>query len=136
MYIGYNPSIIKREKEMSTSIELTDKNYTAFIEKTDAVVFIDFYSNSCAPCQTLLAFLPNIAEHYKDEEVVIAKVNAPLNPKLSKKFMLQSVPLTVIIGKDKMVKHAEVGLLSIDGYIKMIDKELGKNKGFFSKFFG
>ena len=119
---------------MSTPIELTDKNYTAFIEKTDSIIFIDFYSNSCIPCQTLLAFLPNIAEHYKDEEVMIAKVNVPLNPKLSKKFMLQSMPLTVIIGKDKMVKHAEEGLLSIDGYFKMIDKELGKNKGFFSRF--
>ena len=119
---------------MSTVVELTDKNYKSFIEKTDAVVFIDFYSNSCAPCQTLLAFLPNIAEHYKDKEVVIAKVNVPLNPKLSKKFMLQSVPLSVIIGKDKMVKHAEVGLLSIDGYFNMIDKERRKGTGFFSRF--
>ncbi len=121
---------------MAAVIELTDKNYTSFIEKTDAVVFIDFYSNSCAPCQTLLSFLPTIAEHYKDEDVIIAKVKSPLNPKLSAKFMVRSVPLTVVVGKDKMVKNAEVGLLNIDGYFKMIDKELGKNKGFFSRFFG
>ena len=50
--------------------------------------------------------------------------------------MVKGVPLTVVIGKDKMVKKAEVGLLSIDGYFKMIDKELGKEKGFFSKLFG
>jgi len=71
--------------------ELTDKNYTDFIERTDAVVFIDFYSDTCPPCQTLLAYLPNLAEHFKDEDVVIAKVNAAFNPKLSKKFMVQSV---------------------------------------------
>jgi thioredoxin 1 len=121
---------------MAAVIELTDKNYTSFIEKTDAVVFIDFYSNSCAPCQTLLSFLPTIAEHYKDEDVIISKVNSPLNPKLSAKFMVRSVPLTVVVGKDKMVKNAEVGLLNIEGYFKMIDKELGKKKGFFSRFFG
>jgi thioredoxin-like negative regulator of GroEL len=80
--------------------------------------------------------LPNIAQHYKDEAVVIAKVNSQLNPKLSAKFMVRSVPLTVVIGKDKMVKNAEVGLLGIDGYFKMIDKELGKGKGFFSRLFG
>ena len=115
--------------------ELTDKNYTAFMEATSSVVFIDFYSDSCSPCQTLLTYLPNLAEYFKDEDVVIAKVNTVNNPKLSKKFMVRSVPLTVVIGKDKMVKRAEVGLLSIDAYIKMIEKALGKGN-FFSKLFG
>ena len=115
--------------------ELNDENYTKFIESVDVVVFIDFYSDTCPPCQTLLAYLPNLAEHFKDDEVIIAKVNTAYNPKLSKKFMVQSIPLTVVIGKDKMVKRAEVGLLSIDGYIKMIDKALSKS-GFFAKLFG
>jgi len=115
--------------------ELSDKNYVSFIESTDAVVFIDFYSDTCPPCQTLLTYLPNLAEHYKEENVVIAKVNAANNPKLSNKFMVRSVPLTVVIGKDKIVKQAEVGLLGMNGYIKMIDKALGKG-GFFKKLFG
>ncbi len=115
--------------------ELNDKNYTQFIEVTNSVIFIDFYSETCGPCQTLLTFLPKLIEYYKDENVIIAKVNINSNPKLSKKFMVQSVPLTVIIDKDKMVKHAEIGLMSIDSYIKMIDKTVGKG-GFFSKFFG
>ena len=120
---------------MSSILELTDTNYTSFMEETDSVVFIDFYSDTCPPCQTLLTYLPNLAEHYRDEKVVIAKVNAAHNPKLSNKFMVKSVPLTVVIGKDKMVKHAEIGLLGINGYFKMIDKEIGKSKGFFSKLF-
>ena len=120
---------------MNNILELTDGNYSSFIAETDAVVFIDFYSDTCPPCQTLLSYLPNLAEYYKDENVVIAKVNSAHNPKLSKKFMVRSVPLTVVIGKDKMVKRAEVGLLAIDGYFKMIDKEIGKGKGFFSKLF-
>lgn len=124
---------------MSSSVkilELSDLNYIEFMEATDAVVFIDFYSDRCPPCQTLLSYLPNLAEHYKNDNVVIAKVNSANNPKLSNKFMVRSVPLTVVIGKDKMVKKAEIGLLSIDSYIKMIDKEIGNGKGFFSKLFG
>ena len=120
---------------MSDVLELNDAKYSEFIEKTDAVVFIDFYSNTCPPCQTLLSYLPSLLQHYKDENVIIAKVNAANNPKLSAKFMVRSVPLTVVIGDNKMVKRAEVGLLSIDGYIKMIDKEIGKG-GFFSRLFG
>ena len=115
--------------------ELSDATYSAFIENCDSVVFIDFYSDTCPPCQTLLTYLPRLSEHFKDEKVVIAKVNAGYNPKLSEKFMVRSVPLTVVIGKDKMVKKAEVGLLSINGYFNMIDKEIGKGKGFFSKLF-
>jgi len=120
---------------LSEPLELTDATYSSFMQKSDDVVFIDFYSETCPPCQTLLSYLPNLAKHYEDEDVVIAKVNAGHNPKLSAKYMVRSVPLTVVIGKDKMVKQAEVGLLSMDGYIKMIDKALGKG-GFFSKLFG
>ncbi len=114
--------------------ELNDKNYVSFMDNTDAVVFIDFYSDTCPPCQTLLAYLPSLAEHFKDEDVIITKVNVANNPKLSKKFMVQSVPLSVVIGKDKMVKRVEIGLLSMDAYIKMIEKTLGKG-GFFAKLF-
>jgi len=115
-------------------LELSDANYTEFIESTNSVVFIDFYSDSCPPCQTLLRYLPNLADYFQEEDVVIAKVHASINPKLSKKFMIQSVPLTVVIGKDKMVQYAEVGLMSMDSYIKMIEKALGKG-GFFSRLF-
>ena len=121
---------------MQTILELTDTNYTSFIEETSSAVFIDFYSPTCGPCQTLMSYLHTIDENYKDDNVVIAKVDVSSNPKLAKKFMVQSVPLCIIIGDDKMVKSAEIGLRAIDKYFKMIDKELGKNRGFFSKIFG
>jgi len=120
---------------MENILEITDQTYSAFIEDTKAVVFIDFYSNTCGPCQTLLLYLPNLAQHYKNDEVVIAKVNVAQNPKLSNKFMVKSVPLCVVIGKDKMVKKAELGLLGIENYFKMIDNEIKKEKGFFSRLF-
>ncbi len=120
---------------MQEVLELTDLKYSSFVEKSDNVIFIDFYSDTCPPCQTLLSYLPNIAEHYADENVQICKVNVAKNPKLANKFMVQSVPLTVVIGRDKMVKKAQIGLQSIESYTKMIDKELGKKIGFFSRLF-
>ena len=84
----------------------------------------------------LLSYLPILAEHYKNENVVITKINAAHNPKLANKFMVSSVPLVILIGKDKMVKQAEIGLLNKDKYFKMIDKEIGKDIGFFSRLFG
>jgi len=121
---------------MAEVLELSDKNYVEFIEGTDSIVFIDFYSPTCGPCQTLLSFLPLIAEHYGDEDVVIAKVDVQTNPKLAKKFMVKSVPLTLVIGQDKMVKKADVGVLTYDAYVKIIDKALGKDLGLFARIFG
>ena len=121
---------------MKNILELTDLNYTSFIENNNFIVFIDFYSDTCAPCQTLLSYLPSLAEHYEEKEVVIAKVNVAFNPKLANKFMVKSVPLVLLIGKDNMVKCAEVGLVGRDKYFSMIDKELGADRGFFSRLFG
>lgn len=121
---------------MAEVLELTDAKYTSFIESTQSVVFIDFYSTTCGPCQSLLAMLPILAEHYKEDDVVITKVDVQKNPKLAKKFMVSSVPLTLVIGDDKMVKKADVGLKTIDAYIKMIDKTLGKDVGLFARLFG
>ena len=121
---------------MQQILELTDTTYPDFIQETSSTVFIDFYSPTCGPCQTLMSYLPKIAQNYKEDDIVIAKVNVANNPKLAKKFMVQSVPLTIIVGNDKMVKSAEIGLRGIDRYFKMIDKELGKSRGFFSKLFG
>ena len=120
---------------MSEVLELTDSTYSDFIQEYTGVVFIDFYSDTCGPCQTLLSYLPSLASHYNTDDIVIAKVNAAYNPKLSNKFMVKSVPLTVVIGKNKMVKKAEVGLLAKSSYFKMIDKELKGEKGFFSNLF-
>ena len=33
--------------------ELSDKNYTKFMEATNSVVFIDFYSDTCGSYQVL-----------------------------------------------------------------------------------
>ena len=121
---------------MQNIIELTDENYVEFMESHNSIIFIDFYGDSCAPCHTLMGYLPRLAEHFKDENVLIVKVNAGENKKLSNKFMVRSVPLTVVIGEDKMVKQAEIGLKNIEAYIKMVEKVLGKNQGFFAKLFG
>ena len=66
-------------------LERSDGNYTGFIEEIKSVVLIDFYSPACGPCQTLLIYLSKLWERYQDE--------------------------TVVIGKNKMVKSAEVGCL-------------------------
>jgi thioredoxin-like negative regulator of GroEL len=116
------------------AVELNDQNYENFITSTDDVVFIDFYSPSCGPCLQLLPQLDRISEYFKNEEVTISKVDISKSPKLAQKYMVRSVPFTVVIGKDKMVKKVESGLKDIDIYIGMIEKVT--KKSFLSRIFG
>jgi len=115
-------------------IELNDENYSEFILTCDKAVFIDFYSPSCGPCQSLMTQLPHIDKYFKDE-AVIAKVDVTQNPKLAQKYEISSVPFCVSISpKDKMLKDVELGEASVDRYIRMIQKAQGK--GLFSRLFG
>jgi len=115
--------------------ELTDENYTDFITQTDKPVFIDFYSPTCGPCQTVQGLLPHLEQRFGDD-AVIAKVDVTRNPKLAAKYEIRSVPFCVSISpKDKMVKDYELGAATLGRYIQMIEKAKGK-RGFFSKLFG
>jgi len=114
--------------------ELNDENYTDFITATDKPVFIDFYSPTCGPCQSVLGLLPHL-ENYFGDEAVIAKVDVSRNPKLAAKYEIRSVPFCVSIdAKKKMVKDYELGAASVERYISMIKKAQGK--GLLSRLFG
>lgn len=114
-------------------IELNDSSYPTFIESTNDVVFIDFYSPMCGPCQELLPLLDKLDNYYENSEVTIAKVNVREAPRLAQKYQISGVPFCAVIGKDKMVKEVEMGLSHPDRYFTMIDKALGTHKSFFQK---
>lgn len=116
------------------AFELTDENYVSTVEATNVAIFIDFYSLTCGPCQEVLPLL-DLLEAYFGERALICKVNVSQNPKLAKKYAIQSVPFCVSIGEDKMIKDYELGASSIDRYIRMVEKAIGE-KGFFRRMFG
>jgi thioredoxin 1 len=114
-------------------IELNDINYVDFIENTNKVTFIDFYSPYCPPCVESIKAL-DILDSYYDGQVNICKINVLENPKLSNKYRVSSTPLSLVIGADKMVKEAEIGLKPIDIYTSMIDREFKSKDSIISKF--
>ncbi|MBN2897010.1 MAG: thiol reductase thioredoxin [Campylobacterales bacterium] len=113
--------------------ELNDDTYSDLIASTDKALFIDFYSPTCGPCQSVLGMLAPIAAHFGDTALV-CKVDVSRNPRLAQKYEIRSVPFCVSIGTDKMVKDYELGAASIGRYIAMIEKAQGK--GFWSRLFG
>ncbi len=118
-------------------MELTDKNYQSIIKNGDKPVFVDFYSDTCAPCQVLLGIIDEGLEAYGEEQgVLVATCNVARNPKLAGAFNVRSVPFTIVVMPDEKLKYPELGLKDPAYYYGLIDKLSGKKKGFFGKLFG
>jgi len=118
--------------------DLTDANYSEFVQTTEQVIFIDFYTQSCPSCVALMPILDVLDNNFSDQ-AKICRVDANKNPKLAQKYAIRSVPVCVVIGKDKMVKEAELGANSVEHYFGMIERALGKKSAvsnFFGKLFG
>ena len=118
--------------------DLTDENYSDFIQTTNSAIFIDFYTQSCPSCIELMPLLDRLDANFSDN-AQICRVDVTHNPKLAQKYSIRSVPVCVVIGKDKMVKEAELGVNTVDHYFGMIERAIGKYSGiagFFSNLFG
>lgn len=114
-------------------IELSDESYVDFINSTDEVIFLNFYSPYCGPCQELKPIVEELSLYYRDRAVSICRVDISKNPKLRAKYRVTQVPLSVVIGVDKMVKEAEVGLRAIDLYYKMVDRLIEPKRSIFDR---
>lgn len=115
-------------------IDITDENYVQIVEKLETALFIDFYSPLCGPCQEVLAELIHIDNYFKGE-VIVAKVDVTQNPKLAKKYEIESVPFCVSIdAKKKQVRDYELGAASVGRYVKMVQKAQNR-EGFFATLF-
>ena len=59
-------------------------------------VVIDLWAPWCGPCRTLGPIIEKVIDE-TDGEVVLVKVNVDENPKISRAFQVQSIPLVVAV---------------------------------------
>jgi thioredoxin 1 len=83
-------------------------NLTEFSEliKKGKPVLIDFYADWCGPCQSLLPIITELAEENK-EDIEIVKVNVDLNPELSQKFQVRSIPALFFLKDGEVVDRIQ-----------------------------
>ena len=116
-------------------MELTDQNYEKRIKNREKPVFVDFYSPTCGPCQTLTQLIDERLEAYGEENgITIAKCDVSRNPQLAEAFKVQSVPFTIVVMPNEKLKYPELGLKDESYYFNLIDKLAGKGS-FFSRLF-
>lgn len=113
----------------------------------DKVVVIDFWATWCAPCKVMMPILEEIAQEYKDKEVVLLSVNVGEDASkirgyldamkskldaivdsdsvLTKAYQADAIPQTVIIGKHGVIESVHMGFPGQEEMKKRLNDELG-----------
>lgn len=82
-------------------IKVTDENFNTEVLESDKPVIVEFTSNSCPPCVSLLPTLINIAKNNKDVKVVTMNIDAKENSNTVSKYGIEATPTIKIFKEGK-----------------------------------
>ena len=94
---------------MTKVISVNEINFEEEVLNYNGSVLVDFYTDSCPPCQMMTPVIDQLAEEVSDT-VKIVKVDASENSLLAEKFQVNSVPTFLLI-EDGMVQKTRNGAI-------------------------
>ena len=87
---------------MSKTVEITDANFDQEVLKSDIPVLIDFWAEWCGPCRMIGPVVEEMAGEYEGK-AKIGKVNVDVNPEVSVKYGIRSIPALLIFKNGEVV---------------------------------
>lgn len=90
-------------------IELNDRNFFRYIEKTDAPVIVDFWAGWCGPCVNMAPVFKSVAS--QSPNLIFAKVDTEDAQQVSAEAAIRSLPTLVFFHKGEE-KNRISGLLN------------------------
>lgn len=101
--IYYFGNVNKKENEEEAVsvgiIKVNDENFNTEVLESGRPVIVEFTSNSCPPCVSLLPTLINIAKNNKNVKVATMNIDAKESSKTVSKYSIEATP-TIKIFKD------------------------------------
>ena len=76
-------------------LELDKETFEPEVLKADGTVFVDFYSDSCEPCQALMPTVHSLAEKYADN-LKFTKINTMKARRLAISQKVMGLPVMAI----------------------------------------
>jgi thioredoxin 2 len=75
-------------------IELDDRSFDAFVQKSTLPVLVDFWAPWCGPCRQMAPQFDAAARQLKGQALLV-KVNSDESPETSARFGIRSIPTLV-----------------------------------------
>ncbi len=102
-YFGNNKKTEESTSEVGI-IKVNDDNFESEVLKSDKPVVVEFSSNMCPPCLTMIPTLINIAKNNKDVKVVTINTSDDDTKNVSKKYEIEATPTIMIIKNSEIIK--------------------------------
>ena len=83
---------------------LTDDTFLSAVKKYDTLMVL-FYVPWCEHCRNFLPEYTKAAEILKGENIILAKVDATINKKLSEKYNIKGFPTTILLIEDSIIEY-------------------------------
>lgn len=104
------------------ALEFTDGNFDEKALKSSKPVMVDFWAEWCGPCRMVSPIVEEVANEFGDRAVV-GKLNVDLNPNVSMKYGIRSIP-TILFIKNGEVVDRQVGAVPKAALVKKLEAQL------------
>lgn len=117
-------NFLKRRKRHK-ALELGADNFTQTIVENN-IVYVFFKAPWCGACKILSPIVDELADEYREKEIIIASVHTDNEPELSQQYNIRSLP-TLIIFKNNEIIYQGSGMISKPRLQEQMDNFLSEN---------
>lgn len=107
---------------MANTVEFTDSNFEEEVLKSEHPVLVDFWAEWCGPCRMIGPVVEEMAGEYAGK-AKIGKVNVDVNPEVSVKYGIRSIPALLIFKNGEVVDQI-IGAVPKTHLTKQLDAQL------------
>ena len=81
------------------------QEFELYFSESEKPIILDFYTDTCNPCKTLMPILERLSLAYKNE-VIFLKTKANENVLLAKQLGVVAIPTLIFVNKNKEIERS------------------------------